>query len=165
MKPIILILAIFLTGCYTKKKCAQFCPVPTKQSDTVIIVKTDSVFTTDSITIVKPVKNTIYITNPCDSAGKLKKGTYKTGSGEATTEVNVTDTGINVVSKCPEQINRLRKEYKSTVDSLIRITETTSTEPVSVWREFYYNMRLVSWGLLLYVLLHILFKVLKFFKI
>ena len=116
MKKIILILLILITvtSCATKK---------VSTTKTVLEQTTDTILIEKIREVIKPVKETIYIENPCDSLGNLKdfervvqsqhgKITIKNDGGKIKADINLDSI-----------VAGIEKEYKSKIQSKSEVTE------------------------------------------
>lgn len=115
MKKLILLFTLIMFSSCAVKKVSTTKTVLEQTSDTVIIEKIREV--------IKPVKETIYIDNPCDSVGNLRdfervvqsqqgKITIKSESGKIKAEVNLDSI-----------VASIEKEYKSKIQSNSEIVE------------------------------------------
>lgn len=153
---------MLLASCYTKHGAIQrFCPSTQKDSSFTLISRNTITNLKDSIVLRPATLATIAITNPCDSAGKLKKGTYTQITGNDTTRLIVTDSGIVCKSYCAESISRYQQQLQQLSDSVTyyRDKQTiVSKHPTGL----NFKWGLIT-GLLVMPLLLLLTKIIKLF--
>lgn len=113
-KLTLLFTLVLLSGCATKK-------VTTNK--TIVEQSTDTVMIEKIREVIKPVKETIYIENPCDSLGNLKdfervvqsqhgKITIKNEGGKIKADINLDSI-----------VAGIEREYKSKMQSKSEVTE------------------------------------------
>ena len=113
-KLILLFILIFFSSCAVKK---------VSTTKTVLEQTTDTVMIEKIREVIKPVKETIYIENPCDSLGNLKdfervvqsqhgKITIKNEGGKIKADINLDSI-----------VAGIEKEYKSKMQSKSEVTE------------------------------------------
>lgn len=113
-KLTLLFTLVVLSGCATKK-------VTTNK--TIVEQSTDTVMIEKIREVIKPVKETIYIENPCDSLGNLKdfervvqsqhgKITIKNEGGKIKADINLDSI-----------VAGIEREYKSKMQSKSEVTE------------------------------------------
>ena len=113
-KLTLLFTLVLLSGCATKKV------TPNK---TIVEQSTDTVMIEKIREVIKPVKETIYIENPCDSLGNLKdfervvqsqhgKITIKNEGGKIKADINLDSI-----------VAGIEREYKSKMQSKSEVTE------------------------------------------
>ena len=113
-KLTLLFTLVLLSGCATKKVTT---------SKTIVEQSTDTVMIEKIREVIKPVKETIYIENPCDSLGNLKdfervvqsqhgKITIKNEGGKIKADINLDSI-----------VAGIEREYKSKMQSKSEVTE------------------------------------------
>lgn len=113
-KLTLLFTLVLLSGCATKK-------VTTNK--TIVEQSTDTVMIEKIIEVIKPVKETIYIENPCDSLGNLKDFEHVVQSQHGKITIKNEGGKIKADINLDSIVAGIEREYKSKIQSKSEVTE------------------------------------------
>ena len=115
MKKVILVFTLIFFSSCAIKKVSTTKTVLEKTTDTVMIEKIREV--------IKPVKETIYIENPCDSVGNLKDFERVIQSQHGKVTIKSEDNKIKAEVNLDSIVASIEKEYKVKNQSKSEIAE------------------------------------------
>lgn len=159
---IIVVLVIAFSACLAPKSYQSHKQITTDSSGQVSNKNTLNE-SSDSSYEKPAVNHSIKITNPCDSNGNLKPGTYQTGSAKSKLVIRVVHDTVYVDCDCEASIYRFKKEKLTTDSSFVQFRKLVNErETVYKSSEQKLTAELRLWRLRFWILLILVFLVLAF---